>query len=350
MDPENPAIRDLMQEIRVRDRERKKLPVGNPKDGNYRRLLFCRYADDVLLGVIGSLQESREILQAVGHYLKHALNLELAEEKSHVVQASKGTTFLGYQVTTYRDEGVLKKVKRRDSTFYTFKRILPDCIWLTVPQEKVVAFCSKRGYGDWGTFRPQHRSGLLQRSDTEIVLLYNAEIRGFLNYYQLAHRVKSGPVRKLWFMWRSSLFSTLASKHRTQKAKIARKLQQGHKYVHMSEIKGKPRRLEIYNIREFQRNRGRPIPYQGDLIAGMNWARLSRTEITQRLNADTCEYCGKIGGYFEVHHVKKLKDITGKELWKRTMISMKRKTLVLCVECHEQLHKGTLPSWKRQKA
>ena len=151
-------------------------------------------------------------------------------------------------------------------------------------------------------------------------------------------------------MWRNSLFSTLASKHKTQKAKIARKLQQGHKYVHMYEIKGKPGRLEIYNIKEFQRNRGRPIPHQGDLIAGANWARFSRTEITQRLNADTCEYCGKVRGYFEVHHVKKLKDITGKELWKRTMISMKRKTLVLCVECHEQLHKGTLPSWKRRKA
>jgi RNA-directed DNA polymerase len=94
MDPENPAIRDLMQEIRVRDRERKKLPVGNPKDGNYRRLLFCRYADDVLLGVIGSLQESREILQAVGHYLKHALNLELAEEKSHVVRRRRELLFL----------------------------------------------------------------------------------------------------------------------------------------------------------------------------------------------------------------------------------------------------------------
>jgi hypothetical protein len=32
------------------------------------------------------------------------------------------------------------------------------------------------------------------------------------------------------------------------------------------------------------------------------------------------------------------------------MASMQRKTMVLCIVCHDQLHTGTLPDWRwRQK-
>jgi hypothetical protein len=74
----------------------------------------------------------------------------------------------------------------------------------------------------------------------------------------------------------------------------------------------------------------------------------SGTELRKRYNAQQCEYCGKQQGYFEVHHVKKLSDLKdGKAAWQKLMIARRRKTLVLCVECHDQLHAGKLPSWKR---
>jgi hypothetical protein len=76
---------------------------------------------------------------------------------------------------------------------------------------------------------------------------------------------------------------------------------------------------------------------------------LGRTEIIQRLNAERCEYCGTEKGYFEVHHVRKLADVQeGKALWQQIMAAMRRKTLVLCVPCHDQLTTGTLPSWRHR--
>lgn len=43
----------------------------------------------------------------------------------------------------------------------------------------------------------------------------------------------------------------------------------------------------------------------------------------------------------------KLSDIKdGTQKWKRLMIARKRKTLVLCVECHDLLHAGKLPDWR----
>ena len=37
-----------------------------------------------------------------------------------------------------------------------------------------------------GKFKPVHRTALLNQSDSEIVEQYNAEMRGLLNYYNLA--------------------------------------------------------------------------------------------------------------------------------------------------------------------
>ena len=68
------------------------------------------------------------------------------------------------------------------------------------------------------------------------------------------------------------------------------------------------------------------------------------TELIRRYNAQKCEYCGKTEGGFEIHHIRKLADISeGKEAWQRIMIARKRKTLVLCIECHDLLHAGKLP-------
>lgn len=43
-----------------------------------------------------------------------------------------------------------------------------------------------------------------------------------------------------------------------------------------------------------------------------------------------------------IHHVRKLKDLSGKVEWERHMIARKRKTLALCHDCHVKLHAGKL--------
>ena len=75
--------------------------------------------------------------------------------------------------------------------------------------------------------------------------------------------------------------------------------------------------------------------------------RKPKFKVRQR---NRCEVCGRTDGYFEVHHVKKLKDIEkGTEPWKKQMIARNRKTMVLCVECHDLLHSGNLPNWKYKR-
>ena len=69
-----------------------------------------------------------------------------------------------------------------------------------------------------------------------------------------------------------------------------------------------------------------------------------KTELIQRLLNNQCELCGKYG---EVagHHIRKLKDLKkrGKELlgWQKRMMALRRKTLFVCKECHNNIHNGT---------
>ena len=73
----------------------------------------------------------------------------------------------------------------------------------------------------------------------------------------------------------------------------------------------------------------------------------SRSEITERMKAEECEYCRVIRGFFEVHHVSKMADIKGgKEFWQKLMIARNRKKIVVCIECHDLLHASKLPDFR----
>ncbi|HDO7888693.1 TPA: hypothetical protein ACTEL0_000716 [Legionella pneumophila] len=60
--------------------------------------------------------------------------------------------------------------------------------------------------------------------------------------------------------------------------------------------------------------------------------------------AQTCELCDS-HERIEVHHIRKLADLNQKsntELpeWKKRMIARRRKTLVVCHECHKKIQYG----------
>ncbi len=92
------TINALRVEIRQLDLARSKHPSRHEMDPGFRRLLYCGYADDFVLGVIGSKHDAETIQHAVQDFLRRALALDVAEEKSGVHHASDGVEFLGYRV------------------------------------------------------------------------------------------------------------------------------------------------------------------------------------------------------------------------------------------------------------
>ena len=72
------------------------------------------------------------------------------------------------------------------------------------------------------------------------------------------------------------------------------------------------------------------------------WSK--RSEVVDRLLAQKCELCGSTDK-IEVHHIRKLSDLEQKGKserpeWMKQMAARRRKTLVVCLECHHKIHYG----------
>src|SRR5687767_15129184 len=74
----------------------KTMPSRDPDDPGYRRLRFCRYADDWLLGFTGPRQEAEQIKDEVGRFLREELRLELSPTKTLITHGrTEAARFLG---------------------------------------------------------------------------------------------------------------------------------------------------------------------------------------------------------------------------------------------------------------
>ncbi|WP_367397248.1 hypothetical protein, partial [Segatella copri] len=49
------------------------------------------------------------------------------------------------------------------------------------------------------------------------------------------------------------------------------------------------------------------------------------------------EYCGAEDN-LKMIHVRKLKDLKGKEAWEKLMIARQRKTIAVCEKCYNKIH------------
>lgn len=62
-------------------------------DEEYRRLKYVRYADDFLIGVVGSHEECGQIKANITQFMKDKLKLELSAEKTLITQAQEKLNF-----------------------------------------------------------------------------------------------------------------------------------------------------------------------------------------------------------------------------------------------------------------
>jgi len=333
LDRDCPTRRTLLEELRKVTKEKENTRYGDPMDTEFRRLTYCRYADDFLLGYIGTKEEAEEVMAKIREFLKKERKLDCAEEKTKVAHHSKGVRFLNYDIrTTDRIEPIRKVINAEGKV--AKQRITATQMFLFVPQDRCKDFVERHHYGSWGKEgKSLQRPYLLNNSEREIVTNYNGEVRGFCQYYKLAHNFNTGPLAQLYHIAQGSLIKTLANKFKTTQAKTYAKYRQSD------------RRLMIGNVKWFARKDvNREAPRSPETVDILKLFFPGRTELDQRQAARVCEYCGTEEGYFEVHHVNKLKDLKGREAWEQHMIARKRKTLVLCVPCHDLLHAGKLPS------
>lgn len=248
---------------------------------------------------------------------------------------------MGYGIRTYSGNRV---VKVKCNNRHTRRKSVSERLQLHIPKGRLQKFCTTKRYGNSATVEGRHKAGLLSLSDAEIILASNGELHGLANYYALAHDVRRD-MGKLAYMWRQSLFKTLASKHKESVNRVAKRLKSDEGHALIIHTEQKTRAIRLFRLKDLRlpssNDPGIDIPPNTFALT------LSRSELIRRLNTSKCEYCETQHGPFEVHHIRKLKDVAkGKEPGPRLMMARRRKTLILCAQCHHQFHTGTLPDRK----
>lgn len=325
--------RGQKQEAKALRKQMQRLPSGDHRDPNYRRLRYVRYADDWMLGFIGPRHEAEAIKQQVATYLQTTLHLTLAEDKTLITHIStRAARFLGYEIVNQQDDGK-----------YTGKRrTINGAIGLRVPRDVIDAACAR--YEREG--KPKSLPERTHDDDYSIVTRYQQEYRGLVQYYALAHNV--GSLWQLHGVMKGSLLKTLAQKHKASVHQMA-----GKYHATTTAPNGTVLRcLEVTVERPGKRAltaRFGGISLRREPRATLDDNRPKpsgslRTEILQRLLADECELCGSHDNV-QVHHIRKLADLKrkdGKERprWVIRMAARQRKTLVVCHACHQAIHAG----------
>ena len=189
---------------------------------------------------------------------------------------------------------------------------------------------------------PWHRPELQNLHDYDIVRTYGAEYRGIVNYYRLAQDVyRLHPLR-----WNAetSMLKTLAAKHRSSLTTMAAR--------HKAKIETSDGMRTCFEARK--RRAGKPdlvarfggIPLRRDRRAIIHDpasapAVIPRKELIHRLRTRRCELC-EHGTTVAVHQVAGLASLgrqgPGQPAWAALMANIRRKTLIVCADCHDYIH------------
>ena len=326
-------------------RQMQSIPALDPMDENYLRVKYVRYADDFVVCIMGNKKLAKEIKGKISEFMQGELHLELSNEKTKITNLSdERVRFLGYEISKSHEN-----TKQVVDTIGRKKRSVNGTIQLLVPgdviQEKLKPF-KKNG-------KSYPHLARVNLPIIDIISQYNAEIRGLYNYYCLATDV-SKKLATFKFYHSYSMVKTIARKEKSTVRKVFKKYgvdvprKFGTGTVRVIGIKYNTKsgaNTMIYfndSLKKVNQPLGEVSDQFGQVFAG--------GQLMKRLNANFCELCGTASRDLEIHHVRKLKDIVNKYRkrgdyipnWVLTMSIIKRKTLVLCQDCHVKIHSGKL--------
>lgn len=336
---QDPHLRDILrQKVNRVERLKLTIPYTEPMNNGYKRLRYVRYADDFIIGIIGSKSDCVQVKQDISAFLDQKLKLTLSPTKTLITHAARPARFLGYQIHVRKSSHI-----KRSTVTGSPRRAYNGKVVLTMPMQAVrkrlldyQAMKIVRGNG-CEKWKPIGRIRLLHNDDLEILNGYNAEIRGFTNYYAIANNASR--LHNFRYVMEYSMYKTFGRKYRCSIRKIRAKYRCKKDFaVSYYNSKGE-RKINIFAKASLKRKR---------LVKTLNVEKIpdtayitARTGLIDRIKAGQCEICQSEND-LQMHHVRKLSDLKGKKKWEILMIARKRKTMAVCRSCHCKIHSGRL--------
>lgn len=315
-------IKELYAKMRV-------TPCYEAIDVNFKKIQYVRYADDFIIGVIGSKADAEEIKKKVGLFLKEELNLIMSEEKTKITHSAELIRFLGYDISVSRSKDCMrdKNGNLKRAWYGQVKLYVPKEKWYSKLLEYKAMYIKKCKSGQ-EVWKPTYRGKFINMPDAQIVSQFNAEIRGIYNYYRLA--VNVSVLDKFYRIMKASLYKTFGCKYRTTYKHICNKYKRNGEFVVRYKTKAGTKEIMFYHD-GFRMNQ-KPAPDFVDIMP-KHRKYTKKNSLVNRLQAGHCELCGRDTDEVIMHHVRKLKELKGENEWEQKMIEIRRKSLAVCPEC-----------------
>ena len=327
--PHSENRQQAVKEFKQAQKAKFEVPYYPVMDPSFRRIQYNRYADDFVIGVVGSKADAEKIKQDVRVFLREKLKLTLSEEKTKVTHSSQLIRYLGYDFTVSRSTDTKRDEKG------VLRRHWYGCVKLYVPHEKWVgklqqykAFRIVKDKEDKEHWKAIHRGSLINRPDIDIITKYNSEIRGIYNFYRLAHNATV--LNNFYYIMGTSMVKTFAAKYKlTVKSTRAKYTRNGVFGIDYDNRNGN-KRCEFYH----DGFKTQDDKWLGNVDILPEYRRYDRPNtLAARLKAGVCEACGVEAREIHMHHIKRLKDLTGKTDFELLMMKKRRKSLALCPDC-----------------
>ena len=335
MDLTQEERKEWSKNVKTLEKMGKQLTPSVPLDKSFKRIQYTRYADDFIVGVIGSKADAEQIKSDIGKFLKDKLDLEMSETKTKVTHTGDRARFLGYDITVSRSQDLKKSISGYKIRSHA------GTVKLFVPREKWVgklleykAIKIKINENGKERFVALHRGKLVNQRDIEILARYNAEVRGLYNYYSIAN--DSYKIGRFANLMKYSMYKTFACKYKTNVHEIKRRYCVGDLFTVAYETRAGRKTTTFYRDGFKRKEKATKFDNVSELPQFSKYAKTNT--LKQRVERHSCELCNKDCRNLEIHQVKKLKDLKGNTEWVLLMRKRRRKTLVVCPECHERIH------------
>lgn len=326
--------KECARTLRQMRSEQRKLPTHPVQETSYKAIQYVRYADDFIVGVIGSHEDAKKLKQDLTAFLKEKLGLTLSTEKTKITNTAENARFLGYDISVSRSQDIkrLKNGKRQ--------RVYSGVVQLRMPLEKWTAklleygaIRIKKDESGKERWKTMPRGKLINRTDIEILSRYNSEIRGLYNYYAIAGNVST--LNHFSSRMKYSMLKTFGSKYRCKVRKIKERYVKNGEFTVAYKTKSGMKESVYYH--DGFRKKTEPALGQVDMLD--IYKKYDKpNSLAIRLHTNKCELCGMDCDGLEMHQVRRLKDLNGEQEWERIMLQRRRKTLAVCPSCHIEIH------------
>ena len=328
---------EMIREYQSMRKQKLSMSPTEPMDENYRRLQYVRYADDFLVGVIGSKADCEKMKADIAKFMSDKMHLELSDEKTLITNAQDKAKFLGYEISVRKSNSVKRNKNGIRSRVFNGSVVLTVNIETARKKLSVLEALKIEKIRGKDVWRSKSRGKLIALEPDKILAQYNSEIRGFYNYFSIAYNTSS-VCSTFGYIMEWSLYKTLGQKLNLSSMQVKKKFRKDKDFViPYKDKKGKEKFRMLYNGGFKRRNAD--INHKVDILP--HRISIPFPSIPERLRSGVCELCGKehVDGLI-VHEVRNLNHLKGDKESEKIMMAIHRKTLVVCPECFSLIQQG----------